>query len=32
MLAMIGAGFVGFLDDWIKVRNERNLGLTSGRR
>jgi phospho-N-acetylmuramoyl-pentapeptide-transferase len=28
MLAMIGAGFVGFLDDWIKVRNARNLGLT----
>jgi phospho-N-acetylmuramoyl-pentapeptide-transferase len=27
MLAMIGAGFVGFLDDWIKVRNARNLGL-----
>ncbi len=27
MLAMIGAGVVGFLDDWIKVRNARNLGL-----
>ena len=27
MLAIVGAGFVGFLDDWIKVRNERNLGL-----
>lgn len=28
MLAIIGAGVVGFLDDWIKVRSERNLGLT----
>ena len=27
MLAIVGAGVVGFLDDWIKVRNERNLGL-----
>lgn len=25
--AVLGAGFVGFLDDWIKVRNRRNLGL-----
>ena len=25
--AIAAAGFVGFLDDWIKVRNERNLGL-----
>jgi phospho-N-acetylmuramoyl-pentapeptide-transferase len=25
---IVGAGFVGLLDDWIKVRNERNLGLT----
>jgi phospho-N-acetylmuramoyl-pentapeptide-transferase len=25
--AIVGAGFVGFLDDWIKIRNERNLGL-----
>jgi phospho-N-acetylmuramoyl-pentapeptide-transferase len=24
---VVGAGFVGFLDDLIKVRNERNLGL-----
>ena len=24
---VIGAGFVGFLDDFIKVRNDRNLGL-----
>ena len=30
MLAMIGAGVVGFLDDWIKVRNARNLGLKKG--
>jgi len=28
MLAVIGAGLVGFLDDWIKVRRERNLGLS----
>lgn len=27
MLAILGAGFVGFLDDWIKIRNARNLGL-----
>jgi phospho-N-acetylmuramoyl-pentapeptide-transferase len=27
--AIAGAGFVGFLDDWIKVSRERNLGLTS---
>ncbi len=27
MAAMIGAGLVGFADDLIKVRNERNLGL-----
>ena len=27
MLLIIGAGFVGFLDDWIKVKRERNLGL-----
>ena len=25
--AMIGAGLVGLLDDWIKVTKERNLGL-----
>jgi phospho-N-acetylmuramoyl-pentapeptide-transferase len=25
---IVGAGVVGLLDDWIKVRNERNLGLT----
>ncbi|HMK12799.1 MAG TPA: phospho-N-acetylmuramoyl-pentapeptide-transferase [Acidimicrobiales bacterium] len=30
MLAMIGAGVVGFLDDWIKVHNARNLGLKKG--
>jgi phospho-N-acetylmuramoyl-pentapeptide-transferase len=28
MLCIAGAGIVGMLDDWIKVRNERNLGLT----
>lgn len=28
MLAIIGAGLVGFLDDWIKVTRERNLGLS----
>ncbi|MFW2380227.1 MAG: phospho-N-acetylmuramoyl-pentapeptide-transferase [Acidimicrobiales bacterium] len=27
--AIAGAGLVGFLDDWIKVSRERNLGLTS---
>ena len=27
MLAIGGAGVVGFLDDWIKIANERNLGL-----
>ena len=27
MMAIVGAGFVGLLDDWIKVRNARNLGL-----
>jgi phospho-N-acetylmuramoyl-pentapeptide-transferase len=25
---VVGAGLVGFLDDWIKIRRERNLGLT----
>ena len=28
MGAIVGAGGVGLLDDWIKVRNARNLGLT----
>ena len=28
MAAIVGAGTVGFLDDWIKVRRARNLGLT----
>jgi len=28
MAAIIGAGVVGFLDDWIKVVNARNLGLS----
>jgi phospho-N-acetylmuramoyl-pentapeptide-transferase len=28
MACILGAGLVGFADDFIKVRNERNLGLT----
>jgi phospho-N-acetylmuramoyl-pentapeptide-transferase len=28
MLAIVGAGLVGFVDDWIKVTRERNLGLS----
>jgi phospho-N-acetylmuramoyl-pentapeptide-transferase len=28
MACIVGAGLVGLLDDWIKVSNERNLGLT----
>lgn len=28
MAAIAGAGGVGFLDDWIKIANERNLGLS----
>lgn len=28
LACIVGAGLVGLLDDWIKVRNERNLGLT----
>lgn len=28
VLAVAGAGLVGFFDDWIKIRNERNLGLS----
>ncbi|HEV7886484.1 MAG TPA: phospho-N-acetylmuramoyl-pentapeptide-transferase [Acidimicrobiales bacterium] len=28
MTCIAGAGSVGFIDDWIKVRNERNLGLS----
>ena len=27
MAAVVGAGMVGLLDDWIKVKNARNLGL-----
>lgn len=27
MLTVVGAGLVGFLDDWLKVTRERNLGL-----
>lgn len=29
LAAIVGAGFVGFVDDALKIRNERNLGLTS---
>jgi phospho-N-acetylmuramoyl-pentapeptide-transferase len=29
LAAIVGAGFVGFVDDLLKIRNERNLGLTS---
>jgi phospho-N-acetylmuramoyl-pentapeptide-transferase len=28
ILAIVGAGAVGLVDDWIKVKRERNLGLT----
>ncbi len=28
MGAVVGAGIVGLLDDWIKVSRERNLGLS----
>jgi phospho-N-acetylmuramoyl-pentapeptide-transferase len=28
ILAIVGAGAVGLVDDWIKVKNARNLGLT----
>jgi phospho-N-acetylmuramoyl-pentapeptide-transferase len=28
LACIVGAGLVGLLDDWIKMRNERNLGLT----
>jgi len=28
VLAIVGAGVVGFLDDWIKARDERNAGLS----
>ncbi len=28
MMAIVGGGAVGFIDDWISVLNERNLGLT----
>jgi phospho-N-acetylmuramoyl-pentapeptide-transferase len=29
MFAILGTAFIGFLDDWIKVRNGRSLGLTT---
>jgi len=28
VLLVVGAGVVGFFDDWIKIKRERNLGLT----
>src|SRR3546814_1373894 len=28
LLCIVGAAAVGMLDDWVKVSNERNLGLT----
>ncbi len=28
MMAIVGGGTVGLLDDWIAIRNERNLGLS----
>ena len=28
IVGIVGAGFVGLLDDWIKVRTSRNLGLS----
>ena len=30
MLAILGSGVVGFVDDWLKVSRERNLGLGKG--
>ena len=30
LFLMTGLGFVGFLDDFIKIRNQRSLGLRSG--
>ncbi|MBR7742718.1 phospho-N-acetylmuramoyl-pentapeptide-transferase [Phycicoccus sp. BSK3Z-2] len=29
LFLLVGLGLVGFLDDWTKIRRERNLGLTS---
>ncbi|MBZ2197057.1 phospho-N-acetylmuramoyl-pentapeptide-transferase [Occultella gossypii] len=29
LFLMVGVGFVGFLDDWTKIRRERSLGLRS---
>jgi len=31
VMAIVLFGGIGFLDDWIKVRHQRSLGLTSGR-
>src|SRR3712207_3398083 len=30
MAAIVGAGVVGLVDDWVKVSQERNLGLSKG--
>jgi phospho-N-acetylmuramoyl-pentapeptide-transferase len=30
LLLVVGAGLVGFLDDWIKITRARNLGLSKG--
>jgi len=32
LFMMVGLGAVGFLDDFLKVRNQRSLGLGAGRR
>ena len=32
LFLMVGLGFVGFIDDFLKTRNQRSLGLVAGRR
>lgn len=32
LFLMVGVGFIGFLDDWTKIRRERSLGLRSGQK
>ena len=32
LFLMVGVGFVGFLDDWTKIKQERSLGLRSGQK
>ena len=32
LFLMLGLGFIGFLDDWTKIRRERSLGLRSGQK